>query len=53
VIKRVLGGGKALSRPWPVRLLQRWPKLARIPARVIGIGFQPEHVRSGDYFARY
>ena len=53
VIKRVLGGGTTLSRPWPVRLLQRWPKLARIPARVIGMGFRPEHVRSMDYLKSY
>jgi 2-polyprenyl-6-methoxyphenol hydroxylase-like FAD-dependent oxidoreductase len=33
------------SLPWPVKLLQRWPLLRRIPARVIGVGFRPEHVR--------
>jgi 2-polyprenyl-6-methoxyphenol hydroxylase-like FAD-dependent oxidoreductase len=32
--------------PWPVRLAQRWPILQRIPARVIGMGFRPEHVES-------
>ena len=45
----VRGDGKPLGRPWPVCMLQRWPKLARIPARLIGIGFRPEHVRSVDY----
>ncbi|MEX2140427.1 MAG: FAD-dependent oxidoreductase [Pirellulales bacterium] len=53
LIKRVLGGNTTLSRPWPVRLLQRWPKFARIPARVIGMGFRPEHVRSADFFNPY
>lgn len=33
------------SLPWPAKLLQRWPLLRRIPARVIGVGFRPEHVR--------
>jgi 2-polyprenyl-6-methoxyphenol hydroxylase-like FAD-dependent oxidoreductase len=31
--------------PLPVRLLRDFPVLRRIPARVIGIGFRPEHVR--------
>jgi hypothetical protein len=35
-----------MSAPLPVRLLQRWPALRRIPARIIGIGFRPEHVRT-------
>jgi len=32
--------------PWPIALLQRWPWLQRIPARLIGIGVRPEHVHS-------
>jgi len=32
--------------PLPLRLLQRFPALRRIPARAIGLGFRPEHVRS-------
>ena len=32
--------------PWPFRLLQRFPILQRIPARVIGMGFRPEHVKT-------
>jgi 2-polyprenyl-6-methoxyphenol hydroxylase-like FAD-dependent oxidoreductase len=46
IISRVLGQGGPISPPWPVRLLQRWPTLRRIPARLIGIGFRPEHVHS-------
>src|SRR5438552_14964289 len=37
-----------LSAPWFFRLLQRWPRLRRIPARLIGIGFRPEHVRTPE-----
>jgi hypothetical protein len=29
-----------------VRLAQHWPLVQRIPARVIGMGFRPEHVRT-------
>ncbi len=32
--------------PLPLKLLRRMPVLRRIPARVIGIGFRPEHVAS-------
>jgi 2-polyprenyl-6-methoxyphenol hydroxylase-like FAD-dependent oxidoreductase len=46
VISQVLGKGGPMSAPLPVRLLQRWPALRRIPARIIGIGFRPEHVRT-------
>ena len=48
VIPRVLGSSKPLTLPWPFRLMQRWPLLRRIPARVIGMGFRPEHVRTPD-----
>jgi 2-polyprenyl-6-methoxyphenol hydroxylase-like FAD-dependent oxidoreductase len=44
IISRVLGAGGPMKPPWPVRLLERLPWLRRIPARMIGIGFRPEHV---------
>jgi hypothetical protein len=28
-----------------LRLINRWPLLQRIPARLVGMGFRPEHVR--------
>jgi 2-polyprenyl-6-methoxyphenol hydroxylase-like FAD-dependent oxidoreductase len=34
--------------PLPLQLLQRFPALRRIPARVVGLGFRPEHVRTPD-----
>jgi 2-polyprenyl-6-methoxyphenol hydroxylase-like FAD-dependent oxidoreductase len=46
VISRVLAGRKRLSLPLALRLLRRFPPLRRIPARLIGIGFRPEHVKS-------
>jgi 2-polyprenyl-6-methoxyphenol hydroxylase-like FAD-dependent oxidoreductase len=48
VIRRILGGAKPLTLPWPLKLLRRWPILRRIPARVIGLGFRPEHVKTPE-----
>jgi 2-polyprenyl-6-methoxyphenol hydroxylase-like FAD-dependent oxidoreductase len=36
------------SLPWPLRLLRRFPYLRRFPARFIGIGVRPEHVRTPE-----
>jgi 2-polyprenyl-6-methoxyphenol hydroxylase-like FAD-dependent oxidoreductase len=34
--------------PWPVKLLDRYAMLRGIPARLVGLGFQREHIRSPD-----
>ena len=44
VIGRVLGSRQKLQTPLALKLLRRFPFLRRIPARIIGIGFRPEHV---------
>ena len=44
VIKGVLGSSEQLKPPFPLRLMKWFPWLARIPARVIGLGFRPEHI---------
>jgi 2-polyprenyl-6-methoxyphenol hydroxylase-like FAD-dependent oxidoreductase len=46
VIRRVLGATKPISLPWFLKLLRRFPYLRRFPARVVGIGFRPEHIRT-------
>jgi 2-polyprenyl-6-methoxyphenol hydroxylase-like FAD-dependent oxidoreductase len=46
VIRPVLGKSGPLAPPFALRLLARFPFLRRIPARLIGIGFRPEHVRT-------
>jgi 2-polyprenyl-6-methoxyphenol hydroxylase-like FAD-dependent oxidoreductase len=48
VIRKVLASSKALALPWPLKLMRRWPILRRIPARVVGVGFRPEHVKTPD-----
>jgi 2-polyprenyl-6-methoxyphenol hydroxylase-like FAD-dependent oxidoreductase len=44
VIARVLAS-KALKPPLLVKLMQVFPVLRRIPARILGVGVRPEHVR--------
>ncbi|MDB5397187.1 MAG: ubiF 2 [Rhodospirillales bacterium] len=46
VIKRVLAGTKPMSPPLIMKLLGRFPLLRQLPARIIGIGVRPEHVRT-------
>jgi 2-polyprenyl-6-methoxyphenol hydroxylase-like FAD-dependent oxidoreductase len=45
-LSRVLASRTTPAPPWPVRLLDRWPILRRIPARIVGLGFRPEHVHT-------
>jgi 2-polyprenyl-6-methoxyphenol hydroxylase-like FAD-dependent oxidoreductase len=48
IIAPVLGRSTSLKLPLIVRLLARYPILRRIPARLIGVGVRPEHVRSPE-----
>jgi 2-polyprenyl-6-methoxyphenol hydroxylase-like FAD-dependent oxidoreductase len=46
VISRALAASGELQAPLAVRLIARWPWLRRIPARMLGLGVRPEHVRT-------
>ncbi len=46
VINRVLSSSGALSAPPALRLMASIPLFRRIPARLIGMGVRPEHVRA-------
>lgn len=43
-ITSVLGSTSLPAPPLPLRLLDRFPRLRRLPARLVGIGVRPEHV---------
>jgi 2-polyprenyl-6-methoxyphenol hydroxylase-like FAD-dependent oxidoreductase len=46
VVKQVLSGTGPLLPPLALRMMAYFPFLRRIPARMIGLGFRPEHVRT-------
>lgn len=49
IIGRVLGSTVTLKRPpLAMRLLKRFPILARIPGRAVGLGIRREHIRSPE-----
>ncbi len=45
IIAPVLSSTRPLTPPLPLRLSARFPILRRIPARMIGLGIRPEHIR--------
>jgi len=51
IIGRVLGGGGPITPPRFLRLLDRFPRLRRIPGRIIGLGIRRERVRSPNAYA--
>jgi 2-polyprenyl-6-methoxyphenol hydroxylase-like FAD-dependent oxidoreductase len=44
-LRKALENRGAVKVPLAMRLLQRFPVLRRIPARLVGVGIRPEHVR--------
>jgi 2-polyprenyl-6-methoxyphenol hydroxylase-like FAD-dependent oxidoreductase len=51
LIARVLATSARVTLPFPVRLALRSKFLSRIRGRMMGIGFQPEHIRTPDAYA--
>ena len=51
VVDPILRGTVREGAPWALKLFGAFPVLRRIPARFIGIGERPEHVRTPDAFS--
>jgi len=48
VISRALQASGELKVPLAIRLMARFPLLRRIPARLLGLGVRPEHVKTPE-----
>jgi 2-polyprenyl-6-methoxyphenol hydroxylase-like FAD-dependent oxidoreductase len=46
LLKRIFRSTEQIDAPWAMRLFDLFPPLRRIPARMIGLGFRPEHVHT-------
>jgi 2-polyprenyl-6-methoxyphenol hydroxylase-like FAD-dependent oxidoreductase len=51
LIDPLLDTDTPVEAPWLLRLFNRIPFLQRIPARLVGIGVRPEHVRTAPHAA--
>ena len=51
MLKPYMGKAELTRAPWPMRLFRVMPFLAAIPARLVGIGVRPEHIRTPDVYA--
>jgi 2-polyprenyl-6-methoxyphenol hydroxylase-like FAD-dependent oxidoreductase len=48
LLGRVLSSRELPTPPLPMRLMSRFPLLQRIPGRIVGMGFRPEHIATPD-----
>ena len=44
-LQHIFDSKEPIDPPWLMRLFEQFPPLRRLPARMVGIGFRPEHVR--------
>jgi 2-polyprenyl-6-methoxyphenol hydroxylase-like FAD-dependent oxidoreductase len=51
VVSRALASTEPMKLPLAVKLFDVFPVLRRIPARLLGLGIRPEHVRTPDVLA--
>jgi 2-polyprenyl-6-methoxyphenol hydroxylase-like FAD-dependent oxidoreductase len=45
LLERIFDSAEIIQPPLPMRLLEEFPRLRTLPARMVGIGFRPEHIR--------
>jgi hypothetical protein len=48
VIRQVLASTATPLPPLPLRLLDRFPPLQALPARLVGLGVRPEHIATPE-----
>jgi 2-polyprenyl-6-methoxyphenol hydroxylase-like FAD-dependent oxidoreductase len=48
ILDRVLSSSDKIQLPWLLRFFRKFSALRGIPARIIGVGFRPEHVHTNE-----
>jgi 2-polyprenyl-6-methoxyphenol hydroxylase-like FAD-dependent oxidoreductase len=48
LLERIFDSPEIITPPLPMQLLETFPKLRSLPARMIGIGFRPEHIQQQE-----
>jgi 2-polyprenyl-6-methoxyphenol hydroxylase-like FAD-dependent oxidoreductase len=46
LLEPIFDSKEMIPTPVPMQLLEKFPRLRTIPARMVGIGFRPEHIKS-------
>jgi 2-polyprenyl-6-methoxyphenol hydroxylase-like FAD-dependent oxidoreductase len=49
LLERIFNSPELIPPPLLLRLCEKFPRLRRIPARMVGIGFRPEHVQNKQH----
>jgi 2-polyprenyl-6-methoxyphenol hydroxylase-like FAD-dependent oxidoreductase len=49
-LERIFNSKEPIPPPLAMRMLERFSRLRRLPARMVGIGFRPEHIGSPENF---
>ena len=44
LLERIFDSPETIPPPLPLRMTEKFPLLRRIPARMVGVGFRPEHI---------
>jgi 2-polyprenyl-6-methoxyphenol hydroxylase-like FAD-dependent oxidoreductase len=49
LLEPIFNSPEAIPPPLLLNLAEKFPKLRQIPARMVGIGFRPEHIKNGGF----
>lgn len=49
LLERIFNSAEPIPPPFLMRLLEEYPRLRSLPARIIGIGFRPEHIQRNGH----
>jgi 2-polyprenyl-6-methoxyphenol hydroxylase-like FAD-dependent oxidoreductase len=52
LLECIFNSAEIIPPPLPLQLLEKFPRLRSLPARMIGIGFRPEHVKMEEESAK-